>query len=389
MKSNIFPAYDKSQWLARFAKELKGADPEVLSKRSTAEEFTLPPYFTLDEFVNHNLTDILPSKTNQGWEKSFKVSRQTRNKQVLCALNCGSDSLNVATFGDLDIQLAGVDFSIITTHFVVEDEWELKRLFAFANSTGLQNFPGSVGSGNPEILLRLIENFPNNATLVVNTIPFHQQGSNVVLEMAIALSKGFEAFSNLNTGSSELKSSPQFYFAIGTDFFLELARLRAFRILWANIAHELNANRCCFVNAVGSVRELAKSDLDTNLLRLSTMAISAITGTANMVQMPTYNYLEDENSIRITLNIHHLLKEEGLLAESSDPGFGAYYVEAFTEKLVRLAWEKFIWMQKNGGIQTLIASGWLASETKRLADVRTKDLQDLKLVKVGVNKFKL
>ncbi len=376
MLSPTFPPSEKQDWLVRFTKEIKDLDVSSISQHSPSEEINIFPYFTTGETPPHNLSALLPPKTESGWEHTFEVTAKTSNSEILAALNFGANSLYVSEISaNLPAQLQGVQLSNIRSHFFVKNEQELEILHSFTSG----NIDGTVAVSNSLLVGKLKQIFPKQATIEIDTTSFHQSGSNILLEMALALALANQYAVN-DIGF-------RFRFAIGTDYLFEIARLRAFRILWANLAQLKALHPMCLIQAETSRRELSPIDTDTNLLRHTTMAMAAISGTADSLIVRAHTLENSDDANRLALNIHNLLADESEFEALSDPCYGSYYIEALTEALIDKAWEKFLWIEENGGYSGIETSGWLAAELNRIDALRKADLTSGKVVKVGLNKY--
>ncbi len=380
MSETIFPTLSKQDWKARFNKELKEATLENLIARNPAEELDLFPYFVASETEKHDLSGLLPEKVDGYWEQVYPVYPNTSNEQILEALNFGANSLYVEEIGpQLDKQLAGVQLAYIQTHFYVRDLDKMHALHLFLTQTDQLGFQGSASVSNPNLWQELNRLFPIQATLETNTLPYHLEGANAILETALALAMGKEMLQGVDC-------LPRFRFGIGSDYFLELAKFRSFRLLWANIAQHFGKNPLAQIQAETSERECAKTDTDTNLLRLTTMAMSALAGTADALIVHPHD-TNKPNATRWALHIQNLLREESYFSKLEDPGFGAYYVEQLTEQLMNKVWSKFLWIEEQGGFAAALKKGVIHAELHRLQAIRNQALQEGKVVKVGVNKY--
>ncbi|MBX7182965.1 MAG: hypothetical protein K1X82_12695 [Bacteroidia bacterium] len=380
MSNASFQQYSKQDWMNRFTKELKDAHVDDLIKRNPAEELSLFPYFVEGESVNHDISGLLPDKTEGGWEQVFPVYPNTRNEQILEALNFGANCLYIEEVSpNLMQQLKGVQLAYIQTHFFVRDIEKLHELHLFLTQSNQLDFQGSVSISNPNLWEEANRLFPIHSTLEVNCLPYHLEGANVVLELAIALASGKEK----NQG---IRCLPRFRFGISTDYFLEIAKIRAFRLAWANLAGAIHCNNLVWIQSETSERESAQVDTDTNLLRLTTMTMSAISGTADSVVVHPHDS-GALNGQRLALNIQNLLREEGNFASVNDPGYGAYYVEQLTDLVLKMTWEKFLWIEELGGMKSALDSGKIHQEMQRLNAIRNQALQEGKVVKIGVNKY--
>jgi len=367
-------------WQGRFDKELKGANLDSLISRNPAEEFSIFPYFTSENQERHDLSGILPEKADAYWEQVYPVYTETSNEQIIEALNFGSNSLYVAQITPhLSKQLDKVQLDYIHCHFHVQDEQALQTLHSYLTKTNQNQFKGTVCTSSSSLIKNVASHFPNQASVEVNTCSFHLNGANIIFETALALALGKEYLQNSGP-------SPRFIFSVGTDYFLELAKFRSFRLLWANIANRYSVSPIANIQAETSQRECTQIDTDTNILRLTTMAMAALAGTANaLVVHPPGT--ENINTQRIAFNVQNILREESLFGKLSDPGFGAYYIEQITSLLLEQIWSKFLWIESQGGFTNALKNGHIEKEIKRINTLRNQALSEGSLVKIGINKY--
>lgn len=230
----------------------------------------------------------------------------------------------------------------------------------------------------------------------IDTAGFHNKGANATQELSIALSKGLENVSLTFDGGKrldEVLTALKFNLAIGNDFFIEIAKFRALRLLWANIAQQLGAkqNDSFFikVNAETSERIYTEVEPYTNLLRATTQAMSAIIGGADRIYIKPFDYKTGKTdfSNRLAENIHHMLQYEGRLEKVLDAGGGSWYLEKLTETLANKAWGLFQQIEEKGGYTTCMASGWINTEIEKTRLIRTEDFERGNEITVGVNKY--
>lgn len=224
----------------------------------------------------------------------------------------------------------------------------------------------------------------------INAATYHNRGANATQELAIALALGNDL---LSTGISvdSFIGKKIFYFAAGNDFFLELAKLRAFRLLWANIVQQYQPSDFksyfAYVSASTSLRDFSDTDEYTNLLRATTQAMSAVIGGADAIYTVPFNAKTAETgfSQRLSINLHHLLKYESKLDKVVDAGAGSWYLAKLTETLAQKAWALFQEIESKGGYEQ--AKDFIESEIERVVAIRQEDISSGKEIRVGVNKY--
>lgn len=225
---------------------------------------------------------------------------------------------------------------------------------------------------------------------LIDAAQYHNQGANAIQELAIALAIGNELLSK-GTSADAFIGKKVFHFAAGNDFFLEIAKLRAFRLLWANVVQQYKPadykSYFAYISASTSLRDFSDIDEYTNLLRATTQAMSAVIGGADAVYTVPFNAKTAETgfSQRLSINLHHLLKHESKLDKVVDAGGGSWYLAKLTETLAQKAWALFQEIESKGGFEQ--AHDFIASEIDRVAATRQQDIISGKEIRVGVNKY--
>ncbi len=230
--------------------------------------------------------------------------------------------------------------------------------------------------------------FPNVRSVSADTTVYHNEGTNAVQELAYALAlaakfaeqeESFEAFSKKFFVS----------FAIDTQFFTEIAKLRAFKVLWKAFSSAYGVTDHVKIPTVAetSLRSFSKLDVYVNLLRSSNEALSGLIGGADLFTVHPHDVLTKptDQSIRIARNVSLILKEETNVLKVKDPAGGSYFIESLTADFVKEAWALFLDIQAAGGIDEYTASGKLAEEVEASYQKRIKAAQTRKQSLIGTN----
>ncbi|GAB4420869.1 MAG: methylmalonyl-CoA mutase family protein [Bacteroidia bacterium] len=227
----------------------------------------------------------------------------------------------------------------------------------------------------------------------------HERGGTHAQELALALATVVEYLVKAEAlGGRDLQAQVARHmaitFAVGSAFFPEIAKWRAFRILYARVLDAMGLQdpdaQSPFLLATVARRNQSLYDRHTNLLRATTAAMSAVLGGVQAIAIGAFdarNHAENAASLRLSRNIQHLLKHESYLDRVQDPAGGAYYIEQATDRLALRAWQLFQEIEAAGGFLACVASGqvgtWLAqadaAERQRLATRRS--------TLVGVNQY--
>jgi len=227
----------------------------------------------------------------------------------------------------------------------------------------------------------------------------HEQGGSAVQEIAFALGTLVEYMDLVEKTQSEiyleeLLKNLAFTFSVGNNFFMEIAKFRAFRLLYAQVmkAYRIDDEQLSSPFIIGKTATFNLSLYDTynNLLRNTSAALSGILGGVQGMVIRPFDRLHETvnpNSLRLARNIQHLLRHESHLNEVIDPSGGSYYIEKLTDALGQEAWKSFQEMESKGGFSELLAQGRIQ---EMLLESRSKKERALAIQKeslIGVNVY--
>lgn len=258
--------------------------------------------------------------------------------------------------------------------------------------TGLEAQTESVPAGFPFVrgggkAWKIDQEFVPQANAIRADL-IHESGAHAVEELGIALAAGVEKLDQLIQDRSVDVAARdiQFVFAVGSTYFVEIAKLRAARMLWAQaVAAFTPADpKSCLMQLHVRTSRLNKSVCDpyTNLLRVTTEAMSAALAGCETLTVEPFGF--DEH---LALNLQRILAEEGHLNVVADPAGGSYYIETLTSALAREAWKLFQGIESEGGYSRALASGSLASRIAQTRTLREKAVAWRRRTLVGVNNY--
>jgi methylmalonyl-CoA mutase len=236
----------------------------------------------------------------------------------------------------------------------------------------------------------------NLATIGVSGEHWLEAGGNAVQELAFAVAAGVEylrALQNRDVPCEVAASRMRFAFAVGGQFFTEVAKFRAFRLVWSRVlkAFALEpAKAWPRVHARTANWDKSALDPHVNLLRATTEALSAVLGGVDSLSIGTFDEVSgttSDVSLRIARNLHTLLAEEFRLAAPADPAGGSWYIEKITDELARKAWELFQDVEKRGGYARAFESGMIQKVVAVSAAEKADAVSKRRLALVGVNLF--
>ncbi len=237
---------------------------------------------------------------------------------------------------------------------------------------------------------------PNFSTIKINTTAFHNAGATVVDELAIAMSYSVYVINTLLDNGldiDEIAPKMKLQFSIGTNFFMEIAKLKAARILWAKVIKSFGGNEIsqkAFIHTETSFRENSMLDPNVNMLRHTTETFSAICGGADSISVGYYDTmfgLPDDFSRRVSRNTQNVLLHESHLADTVDPVGGSYYIESLTYELAKKSWEYFQEIEANEGIIHQLKIGSIQKRIEENMEKRIASLVQRKITILGTNKY--
>jgi len=234
--------------------------------------------------------------------------------------------------------------------------------------------------------------------LGVDTNPYVDAGAGTAWELGIAIATGVEhlrAAADAGLSAADAAAQIEFNLAVGADQFLEMAKFRAIRRLWARVLEECGvpaAGRHSATYATTSARMITEVDPWVNMLRVTTAAFAAGTGGADGVTVTPFDRRIGEPGglgRRMARNTQIVLQDESSLGRISDPAAGSWYVEVLTDEVARAGWKRFTELEAEGGALAALRSGLIATALSELADQRQDELVHRARVMTGINEFPL
>lgn len=234
---------------------------------------------------------------------------------------------------------------------------------------------------------KLIDKF--KSPLFISGDIFQNAGANSVQQVAYALSQAVEYLHSLN---EETNKDIKFHFkmATGSNYFMEIAKLRALRLLFAQVAKEFNNAEDIEILAFPTRRDKSIYDYNINLLRTTTESMSAILGGADQVCNAPYDEIyhnTNDFGSRISRNQLLILKHESYFNAVQNPAEGSYYIESLTEDIGKKALDIFKMIEKSGGFLASLKDGTIQKKIKENAAEEQADFDAGRLTLVGVNAY--
>ena len=241
-----------------------------------------------------------------------------------------------------------------------------------------------------------VANAPQLQTITVQGHPYHNGGASTTQELAFALATAVEyirAMQNRGLNIDDIAPRIRFSLSVGTNFFMEIARLRAARLLWAKIVKAFGGSdesQKMSLHARTSSWNQTVYDPHVNLLRATTEAFSSAVGGCDSLHISPFDELlrtPDEFSRRIARNTHTVLREESHITRTVDPAGGSWYVENLTDSVGRKAWALFQEIEKQGGMVKALEAGAPQKQVADTAAKRAANIAKRKDIFVGSNMY--
>ncbi len=214
----------------------------------------------------------------------------------------------------------------------------------------------------------------------------HDAGATAVQELAFAMAEGVErllAAASGGTPPAATGADIEFVFAVGSTFFVEIAKLRAARVLWASVLHAFAvADQPMRLHVRTARANKSLIDPGTNLLRVTTEAMSAAIGGADTLLVEPHGF-----EPHLAVNVQHLLADEAHLGAVADPAAGSYCIELLTDALAREGWALFQQVEAAGGFAACVASGERDRQVQASARARQEAVASRRRTLVGVNDY--
>ncbi len=433
---NEFPEVSTERWEAAIAKDLKGADYNKKLVYKALEGFSVRPYYRAEDLQNIKFLDskagefpyVRGIKAKGGWKVSqtIKVTdAEAANKTALDYLMRGAEAIEFKiknkefSADDLEVLLSGIDVEVAELSFsgcaaakiapMFLDMCEKKALDPEKVFASFLNDPIKKASKKGALctegksfdklfdLVKLAAKYKRVRVVSVGGVLFDDCGADVAQQLAYTLSMAHEyVVKGLEYGLTidEIAPAIRFVMPVGVNYFMEIAKFRALRMMWATITAPYSPSRSCAkkakVHAVTSAWNQTVYDPYVNMLRGTTEAMSAaIAGVDSMEVLPfDHAYAEaGEFSDRIARNAQILLKEESHLEQVVDPAGGSYYIENLTDLLATKAWELFKEVEEKGGYLAALKEGFIQEVVAAKAAQRAKNIATRRDILLGTNQY--
>jgi methylmalonyl-CoA mutase len=395
---NEFIGTSSAAWKQKIQADLKGADYNETLLWKTNEGITVKPFYSKEDRTNTKLK--LPRKGFNICQTIFIDNEKIANSLALDALRRGATSIQFISTKPFNcsLLLQNIDINTILIYFKFQFLppvflVELSK-FINPNKTFIQlDIIGNLAeNGNWFINLKedfkqldLILKSNKNCVSVSNDL-YQNAGATIVQQLAYTLAHANEY---LNHFGKDIAEKIHFTFSAGSNYFFEIAKLRAFRILWETLLNEYDQeNNTVHIFTQPSLRNKTLYDYNINMLRTTTEYMSAILGGSNTVSSVSYDAMyhkSNEFGERIARNQLLILQQESYLQEAQNFADGTYYIESITHQLAEKALTLFKQIEKGGGFLKQLKAGIIQKKIAESVAKEEEDFHAKKIILLGTN----
>jgi methylmalonyl-CoA mutase len=437
-----FPAVSTEQWESVIHADLKGADYDKKLLWKTDEKITVRPYYRAENLepltsqlglIPGEFPFLRGGKADNKWTIGQGIDATSlgkANQDAKDALARGADSVSFRithnngtvsgplpqSVDDIATLLAGID---VPVSFKAKDlapsvqDLLLKAVAAnkIKSPKGTIDFDplndllltGSSSKTADELFdsvaaaVKAATKLVGFKTLGIRGWQITEAGGTVVEELATAIAAGAEYLAALTAkGISVDEAAAAIYFdmAVSSNYFFEIAKLRALRLLWAQVVEQFKPaskqSAKAFIIATTSQWDTTIYDQHINLLRGTTKSMSAVLGGADVIETLPFDvdlHASDDFSRRLARNTQIILKKESYFDRVVDPGAGSYYLETLTDSLAREAWTFFQKIEEKGGYLKALQDGFVQAEISASRAKKDKGVASRNRAILGTNQF--
>ncbi len=402
---NEFENVSSKAWKQKIQLDLKGDDYNETLIWNSPEGIDVKPFYHADQFKN------LPEKSTTkatSWkicQVVYVSNEEQANTKALDVLSRGADSIKfIIPSEDIDIDtlLKEIDLASTPLYFELQflSEKFVKKLTTIPSKSKIHLNIDIIGNlartGNwfynlnkdHEIFDSIISNSASlKSILSIDASLYQNAGANMIQQLAYTLAHANEY---LNRFGERIVHQISFNISVGTNYFFEIAKLRALQLLWKTLTSEYTSNVSdCHIMVSPTKRNKTIYDYNTNMLRTTTECMSAILGGANTICNLPYDAIyhkDNEFGERISRNQLLILKHEGYFNKVNNPTDGAYYIESLTQQLAEKALVIFKDIEANGGFFKQLKEGTIQRKIKESAAKEQQLFNNKEEILLGINK---
>ena len=408
-----FPPVSTQSWEGAIARDLKGADYARKLIWQSEEGLAVRPYYRSEDIRGLELPDAVPgtfsyvrnSRFTADWrirEEIDAADPERANHAAQSAVAAGADEIafnNVAIRSASDLGMLQVNLQAIPVHFQNASEALIQLLIQRLNEW---HDAAQVSTGwNPLTNLDfaaqvLLAAPPALVPFTIHGSEFEESGASAVEEVGFTLAAAVDFLAEMQSRRLDVgraASSIAFSFSIGSNYLFQIAKFRAFRMLWARAVESFGGaseSARARVHARTSPWNKTIYDPHVNILRATTEAMSAILGGADSITVAPFDECyktADGASRRLARNTQIILKREALLSRVADPGAGSYCLEVITDFIAREGWKSMQRIEMAGGYRKVEADGKISRTLEQSLAAREKAVASRRRVFTGTNQY--
>ena len=406
-----FSPVSKAEWDAVITKDLKGADYEKKLVWKVPSGMAVRPYYQREDIASFDWLEAAPgvfpyvrgAKTEPGWTIRESIDHTDpipANKAALAAVAAGAEEVAfgrvaIGSVNDLALLLNGLDN--VPVHIICPGDKLMRRLLQYLTKHPRKTKLTS--TLDPLLDLDLSEetakaNHPNFFPFMIDAARIEESGPTTAEQVGFALAAGIDyidAMSRRGIEPVRAAGLVEFGFTVASNFFFEISKLRAFRMVWSRAAESFGipADKCRAAIATRTSRwNKTIYDPHVNVLRATTEAMAAVIGGASSICIYPFNACYErpnEDSRRLARNTQIMLKNEAMMGRVSDPGGGSYAIEMITEFQAHRSWEIMQEIEALGGYRK--AAEWIAEKSAKSMTAREERIASRKRIFVGTNMY--
>lgn len=392
-----FEPVSAKAWKQKIQVDLKGADYNDNLLWHTDEDILVKPFYTKEDKVNTPIH--LPKKGFNICQTVFIDDEKIANSIAVNALSRGANAIQFKASKPFDPKPLLKGFKGDTTIYFqlsfLNAEFQSKLVeFCHSDNTFIQTDiignlaeTGNWFSNLKEDHNQLEQIVPTASNCIsVSGDLYQNSGANITQQLAYTLAHANEY---LNHFGGEISSKMNFKFAVGSNYFFEIAKLRAFRILWESLLNEYELkNVDVHIFTQPSIRNKTLYDYNVNMLRTTSECMSAILGGSNTISNVPYDEIyhkSNEFGERISRNQLLILQQESYFAEAQSFANGAYYIETITNQIAEKSLTIFKQIENGGGFLKQLKEGIIQKKIQESALKEEEKFNSAAVVLLGTN----
>lgn len=409
----MFPPVRTSQWEQMIRETVAGPDYAAKLIWHPEEGLAVRPYYRAEDLTGLSFLDARPgefpfvrgTRCHGGWrvcEEIEVASPEEANRRAVQAVAAGAEEISYRCArieSESDIALLLSNLNEIPVHIENASHQTVRLLHQrMSRHSHMAEISADLDPlADLAFSAEVIENLlPGFRPFVVDAREFQENAAGAIEETGFALSAAVDFLAAMQDRGLEIDriaASISFRFAMGPEFFIQIAKLRAFRMIWAQALNSFGGTRdhgTAVIHASPSHWDKTIYDPHVNVLRSTTEAMSAVLGGADSIAILPFDECSkaaDDNSRRLSRNTQIILKREALLDRVADPVGGSYLIESLTDTLAGRAWKLFQELENAGGYQKAKRAGIIASVLSQRAKARENAVATRRRVLTGTNRF--